>query len=72
MFGNVEKRKKALLFELQGIDINLKERSLLDEEKASNDEIASELERTSLLEEVSWRQKTEIMDPLVERGRQEY
>jgi hypothetical protein len=53
VFGNVEKRKKALLFELQGIDINLKERSLLDEEKASNDEIASELERTSLLEEVS-------------------
>lgn len=48
--GIVKKRKKAHLIELQGIDVNAEERSLLAE-------IASELERTSLLQEVSWRQK---------------
>jgi hypothetical protein len=48
--GIDKKRKKAHLIELQGIDVNAEERSLLAE-------IATELERTSLLQEVSSRQK---------------
>lgn len=43
------------------IDVNAKERSLLDEEKARKAEISNELKRISLLVQVAWRQKSKAL-----------
>lgn len=58
MFSNVEKRKKAFLVELHELDAIAKDRVLSDEENARKVEITSELEMTTLSEEMSWRQKS--------------
>ena len=52
VFGNVKKRKKALLIELHGIHVIAEERPLMDKEKTRKTEITS-----TLLEEIRWRQK---------------
>jgi hypothetical protein len=55
VFGNVERKKKILLEELQVFDIIEEERALGFEERIKKVEVVSELERSTLLEEVSWR-----------------
>jgi hypothetical protein len=53
-----------------GFDVNVEERPLSDDEKVRKDVTTSDLERFTLLEEVSLRQKIEAS--LVEGGGQEY
>jgi hypothetical protein len=49
------------LVELHDVDIIAKERSLSVEENARKVEITRELERTTFLEKVSWRQKSRAL-----------
>lgn len=61
VFGNVKKqkkKKKVFLDELRDLNFIAKARTLIDEEKARKAEISSNLERFTLLEKVSWRQKS--------------
>lgn len=53
MFNNVGKQKQVLLDELRILDANAKERSLSDAEKVRKDVIYGDLERITLMEEVS-------------------
>jgi hypothetical protein len=55
-FGNVE-NKRALLDDIKGLDGIEEQRPLSSEEKLRKDVATVELEKTILLEEVSWRQK---------------
>jgi hypothetical protein len=61
IFGNVERKKKILLQELHVLDVIEEERALGVEEKMKKAEIVSELERPTLMEEVSWRQKSRVL-----------
>jgi hypothetical protein len=61
VFGNVESLKLARLEELRALD-NLEEvRGLDSEDLLRRNSIASDLERTILLEEISWRQKSKVL-----------
>ena len=57
MFGNVESKKKLLLEDLWALE-SLEVRGLSDEEKLRNATMINDLERTTLLEEVCWREKS--------------
>jgi hypothetical protein len=61
VFGNVERNKRKLFEELQAFDAIEGCRTLVEEELLKKTEIVSEIERCSLLEEVSWRQKLRVM-----------
>jgi hypothetical protein len=54
-FGNVERNKRKLFEAIEG------SRALVEEELLKKIEIVREIERCSLLEEVSWRQKSRVM-----------
>jgi len=58
VFGNVERLKKVLLEELRVLGIIEEGRALGVEKSIKKAEIASELERSTLMEVVSWRQKS--------------
>jgi len=60
LFGNVE-RKKILLDEVRVLVIIKEGRALGVEESMKKVEIVSELERSTLTEEVSWGQKSRIL-----------
>jgi hypothetical protein len=60
-FGNLERKKKTLLVESHVSDVHEDERALGDEEKMRKAEIVIELERTTLVEEVRWRQKSRVL-----------
>jgi hypothetical protein len=60
VFGNVERNKRKLFEELQAFDTIEGGRALV-EELLKKTEIVNELERCSLLEEVSWRHKLRVM-----------
>jgi hypothetical protein len=55
VFGNVENQRKNLLDELRILDGLEVERALNVEEKLKKDKAISDLERDTLLEEISWR-----------------
>jgi hypothetical protein len=57
MFGNVEKLK-FLLDELRGLNVIVEERTLVDFANLRKARIISDLERTTLMEELSLRQKS--------------
>jgi len=57
VFGNVESHKKTLLEELRILDGLEEERALVAEEKLRKIMVISELEKATLLEEISWWQK---------------
>jgi len=61
VFGNVEGKKRKLFEELQALEATKSSRVLVEEEILKKTKIASEIERCSLLEEVSWRQKSRVM-----------
>jgi hypothetical protein len=61
VFGNVGRKKKILLEELCAFDIIEEERALGDKERMKKAEVLSELERSTLMEEVSWRQKSRAL-----------
>jgi hypothetical protein len=54
-FGNVESHKKALLEELCTLDRLEAKRALVAEDKLRKNLVISELEKATLLEEISWR-----------------
>jgi hypothetical protein len=60
VFGTVERNKRKLLEELQVFDTIEGSRALGEGELLKMVEIVSEIERCSLLEEVSWRQKSRV------------
>jgi hypothetical protein len=55
VFGSVERNKRKLFDELQVLDSIESSRALVEEENLKKTEIVNEIERISLLEEVSWR-----------------
>jgi hypothetical protein len=61
VFGNVGRNKRKLFEDLQAFDVIEGSRALLEEELLMKAEIVNEIERCSLLEEVSWRQKSRVM-----------
>jgi hypothetical protein len=61
VFGNVERKRKILLEELRVLDAFEEESALGVEEKMKKVEVVSELERSTLMEEVSWRQKSRVL-----------
>jgi hypothetical protein len=61
VFGNVERNKRKHFEELYAFDAIEGSRALVEEELLKKTEIVSEIERCSLLEEVSWRQKSRVM-----------
>jgi len=61
VFGNVERRKKILLEELRVFDIVEEERALGVEESMKKAKIVSELERSTICEEMSWRHKSRVL-----------
>lgn len=61
MFDNVERKKKIHLEELRVFDIIEEKRALGPEERTKKAEIVSELGRSTLIEEVSWRQKSRVL-----------
>jgi hypothetical protein len=61
VFGNVEIHKKALLEELCALDKLEEVRALVVEEKSRKSVVISELEKGTLVEEISWRQKSRVL-----------
>jgi hypothetical protein len=62
VFGNVERKKKVLLEELRvWVSFNRGGRALGVEQSMRKAEIVSEVERSTLMVEVSWRQKSRIL-----------
>jgi hypothetical protein len=61
VFGNVERKKKILLEELHVRDVLEERRDLGVEAKMKKAEVVSEFERSTLMEEVSWRQKSKVL-----------
>lgn len=68
VFGNVEKKKNIFMEELCLFDIIEEERDLGVEERMKKAKVVSELERSTLVEEMSW--ETKISDLVVKGGRQ--
>jgi hypothetical protein len=61
VFGNVERKKKFVLEDLHVLDIVEEDRALGVEERMKKVEVLSELERSTLMEEVCWRQKFRVL-----------
>ena len=57
VFGNVGVRRHELMSEMIALDTVAETRHLTGEESNKRVQIVADLERTSLLEEISWRQK---------------
>jgi len=56
VFGNVERNKRKLIEDLQAFDVIEESRALGEEELLRKVEVVRDLEKCSLMEEVSWRQ----------------
>jgi hypothetical protein len=61
VFGNVEFHKKALLEKLCALDKIEVERALVVEEKVRKSLVITKLEKTTLLEQISWRQTLRVL-----------
>jgi hypothetical protein len=61
VFGNVERKKKIILEELPVFDIIEEKRSLGAKDCMKKAEVVSELEGSTLTEEVSWWQKFRVL-----------
>lgn len=55
MFGNLENNKPLLLDDLWSLEGLEEERGLVEEEITRKAAVINDLERTTLLEELSWR-----------------
>jgi hypothetical protein len=60
-FGNVGIKKNQLLYELHEIDRAAESRILTFDEKLRKESLVTELEKTILLDEISWRQKSRVL-----------
>jgi hypothetical protein len=61
VFGNVGVKKNKLMSELEELDALADLRHLTGEESQKKAQIVADLERTNLLEEISWRQKSRAL-----------
>jgi hypothetical protein len=61
VFGNMGVRKNQLMFDLNEMDAVAELRPLTGEEYEKKALIAADLERTALLDEISWRQKSKAL-----------
>jgi hypothetical protein len=61
VFGNVDWQKKLPLEELRGLEVVEEERAFCDEERVGKAKAINELERFTLMEEVSWMQKSRAL-----------
>uniref|UniRef100_A0A2N9GXK7 Reverse transcriptase domain-containing protein n=1 Tax=Fagus sylvatica TaxID=28930 RepID=A0A2N9GXK7_FAGSY len=61
VFGNVGVKRNKLMSELEELDAVADLRQLTGEESQKKAQIVVDLERTSLLEEISWRQKSRAL-----------
>ena len=61
VFGNVGVRKHELMSELAALDAVAETRHLTREESNKRVQLVVDLERTSLLDEISWRQKSRAL-----------
>jgi hypothetical protein len=60
-FGNVGIKKNQLLYELHEIDRAAESRILTSDEKLRKENLVTELEKTILLDEISWCQKSRVL-----------
>jgi hypothetical protein len=60
-FGNVGIKKNQLFYEFHEIDRAAKSRILTLDEKLHKENLATKLEKTILLDEISWRQKSRVL-----------
>ncbi|XP_059450778.1 uncharacterized protein LOC132181539 [Corylus avellana] len=60
VFGNIERNKRTLLEDLRVFDEHEESRALNVEELARKAEVVQELEKCTLMEEISWRQKSRV------------
>jgi hypothetical protein len=61
VFGNVESRKNILWKKLQELDVLAEVRSLTLEERDQKALTQAEIEKTLLMEEICWRQKSRVL-----------
>ncbi|XP_059436099.1 uncharacterized protein LOC132169027 [Corylus avellana] len=60
VFGNIERNKRVLLEDLRVFDEHEESMALIEEELARKAEVVRELEKCTLMEEISWRQKSRV------------
>lgn len=60
-FGNVEAQKSTFFEEFKGFEEIKEERVLSETKRAHKIKVSMDLKRVSLLEEISWRQKSRAM-----------
>ena len=60
-FGHVEEKNNSLWMSLNDLDSLEETRPLSDVEKLEKEQLTSKLEKTTLLEEICWRQKSQIL-----------
>ena len=60
-FGHVEEKNNRLWVSLNDLDSLEETRPLSNVEKLEKEHLTSELEKTTLLEEICWRQKSQIL-----------
>jgi len=61
VFGNVERNKRIFVEDLRAFEALEEGRALGGEELLKKAEVIKELERCTLMEEVSWRQKSRVL-----------
>jgi len=61
VFGKVDRNKRKFFEDLRAFDAIEGSRALVEKELQKKTEIVREIERCSLLEEVSWRQKSRVL-----------
>jgi hypothetical protein len=61
VFGNVERNKRIIVEDLRAFDVLEEGRALGGEELLKKAKVIRELERCTLMEEVSWRQKSRVL-----------
>jgi len=59
-FGNVTARKQKLWSEINALDIKAERYPLMGEEKLEEEQLRADIEKTTLLKEISWRQKSRM------------
>ena len=59
-FGNISVKKQQLWSKLNVLDVKEDSQSLSNEEKREQTTLRADLEKATLLEEISWRQKSKI------------
>ena len=65
-FNNVTAKKQQLWSKLNALDVQEESQPLTDEEKLEKATLHSKLKKTTLLEEISWRQKSGV--PYLKEG----